>query len=79
VRYSGRHSQTTYCVVGLPGLACALDEDRRASTTAQYIAHRTAVDCMGHMLDWSVQETDHALWEGGRLGDGRCTLDTTGG
>jgi len=21
------------------------------------------VDCMAHMLDWSVQETDHALWE----------------
>ena len=25
--------------------------------------------CMAHLLDWSVQETDHALWELDRRAD----------
>ena len=52
-----------YCVVDFRGWRALFGEDRRAFTTNQYLAYRAAVDCMAHLLDWSVQETDHALWE----------------
>ncbi|MDE0260177.1 MAG: hypothetical protein OXR82_17550 [Gammaproteobacteria bacterium] len=52
-----------YCVVDFRGWRALFGEDRRAFTTNHYLAYRTAVDCIAHMLDWSVQETDHALWE----------------
>lgn len=52
-----------YCVVDFRGWRALFGEDRRTFTTTQYLAYRAAVDCMAHLLDWSVQETDHALWE----------------
>ena len=52
-----------YCVVDFRGWRALFGEDRRAFTTNQYLAYRAAVHCIAHMLDWSVQETDPALWE----------------
>ncbi len=52
-----------YCVVDFRGWRALFGEDRRAFTTRQYLAYRAAVDCLAHMLDWSVQETDHVLWQ----------------
>lgn len=52
-----------FCVIDYRGWRGLFGEDRRAFTTAQYLAYRAAVDCIANVLDWSVQETDHALWE----------------
>jgi len=52
-----------YCVVDFRGWRALFGEERRAFTTAQYLAYRSAVDCLARLLGWSVQATDHALWE----------------
>ena len=55
-----------YRVAYFRGWRALFGEDRREFTTSQYLTYRAAADCVAHMLDWSVQERNHALWELGR-------------
>ena len=52
-----------YCVIDFRGWRALFSEERKQFTEGQYLRYRAGVRCLADQLGWSVQDTDHALWD----------------
>lgn len=52
-----------YCAIDFRGWRALFSQERKQFTDGQYLRYRAGVRCLARQLEWSVQDTDLALWE----------------